>query len=83
MTKPGSHSESPSAEAGRNRRIIIALHVFRSYGACLRGNRTLPGFPEHPGFQGYMLARDSYILRFRTRQKKEKFWILNLRPAAS
>ncbi|MBP1768448.1 MAG: hypothetical protein H6P98_2563 [Candidatus Aminicenantes bacterium] len=81
MTKPGSHSESPSAGSGAKRRIIIALIVSGVMALAYVGTVHYLDSRNTLVFKGTCSREDSYILRFRNpRQKKEKFWILNLRP---
>ena len=81
MTEPGSHSESPSAGSGAKRRIIIALIVSGVMALAYVGTVHYLDSRNTLVFKGTCSREDSYILRFRNpRQKKEKFWILNLRP---
>ena len=74
---------SPSAVSGSSakRRITISLIAAGLLALAYVGVIHYLDSRKTQIFKGACTREDSYVLRFKSaRQKKEKFWILNLRP---
>ena len=81
VKEQGSHSEASSDAGKANRRVKIALIVAGVLALVYVGVVHYLDSKNRLIFKGACTNQDSYILSFkRLRQKKEKFWILNLRP---